>query len=63
MKTAQASWTPGYFLEYGGQFESQQAAMSRLLFLGVFTVLYFGFVTARYGLGLLRATRRTEHAD
>lgn len=31
--------------------------------LGVFTVLYFGFVTARYGLGLLRATRRTEHAD
>jgi Cu/Ag efflux pump CusA len=39
MKTAQAGWTPGYFLEYGGQFESQQAAMSRLLFLGVFTVI------------------------
>jgi heme exporter protein C len=31
--------------------------------LGVFTVLYLGFVTARYGLGLLRATGRTEHAD
>ncbi len=38
MKSAQAGWTPGCFLEYGGQFESQQGAMSRLLFLGVFTV-------------------------
>jgi Cu/Ag efflux pump CusA len=39
MKSAQAGWTPGYFLEYGGQFESQQAAMSRLLFLGLFTLI------------------------
>jgi Cu/Ag efflux pump CusA len=39
MRTVQAGWTPGYFLEYGGQFESQQAAMARLLFLGVFTVV------------------------
>jgi len=38
MKTVQASWTPGYFVEYGGQFESQQSAMSRILLLGVFTV-------------------------
>lgn len=39
MKTVQAGWAPGYFLEYGGQFESQQAAMSRLLFLAVFTIV------------------------
>ncbi len=39
MKSAQTGWTPGYFLEYGGQFESQQGAMSRLLFLGLFTVV------------------------
>lgn len=34
-----------------------------LVSLAVFTVLYAGFVTARYGLGLLRQTRRAEHAD
>jgi Cu/Ag efflux pump CusA len=39
MKSVQAGWTPGYLLEYGGQFESQQAAMARLLFLGAFTVV------------------------
>ena len=39
MKAVQAGWPAGYFVEYGGQFESQQAAMSRILFLGVFTVL------------------------
>ncbi|MGV3720022.1 MAG: efflux RND transporter permease subunit, partial [Actinomycetota bacterium] len=39
MRAVQAQWTPGYFLEYGGQFESQQAAMSRILLLGAFTVL------------------------
>ena len=39
MKQEQTRWTPGYFLEYGGQFESQQGAMSRLLFLGLFTVV------------------------
>ena len=39
--------------------------MLRTLFfaLGVFTLLYVGFVTARYGLGLLRQTGRAEHAD
>jgi len=39
--------------------------MLRTLFfsLAVFTVLYIGFVTARYGLGLLRQSRSTEHAD
>jgi Cu/Ag efflux pump CusA len=39
MRGAQSSWLPGYFLEYGGQFESQQAAMSRILLLGAFTVI------------------------
>ncbi len=39
MKSVQASWPSGYFLEYGGQFESQQAAMARILFLGLFTVI------------------------
>lgn len=43
MKEVQANWPGtreggGYFLEYGGQFESQQSAMQRILFLGVFTV-------------------------
>jgi Cu/Ag efflux pump CusA len=39
MREEQAGWTSGYFVEYGGQFESQQAAMSRILLLGAFTVL------------------------
>jgi Cu/Ag efflux pump CusA len=39
MREVQEGWKPGYFVEYGGQFESQQAAMSRILFLGVFTVV------------------------
>ncbi len=34
-----------------------------LLSFGVFTVLYVGFVTARYGLGLLREARGGDHAD
>lgn len=29
----------GYFLEYGGQFESQQAATKQLLFLSIFTLI------------------------
>jgi heme exporter protein C len=39
--------------------------MLRTLFfsLAVFTVLYIGFVTARYGLGLLRQARSAEHAE
>jgi len=31
--------------------------------LAVFTILYVGFVTARYGIGLLRHAREVEHAD
>jgi Cu/Ag efflux pump CusA len=38
MKSVQAGWPSGYFVEYGGQFESQQGAMARILFLGLFTV-------------------------
>jgi CzcA family heavy metal efflux pump len=38
MKAVQAGWPSGYFVEYGGQFESQQSAMRRILFLGAFTV-------------------------
>jgi CzcA family heavy metal efflux pump len=53
MKTAQAGWTPGYFLEYGGQFESQQSAMRRILFLGVFTVAAI-FLTLYMALGSWR---------
>ena len=39
MRPVQAVWTPGYFVEYGGQFESQQGAMRRILLLGAFTVV------------------------
>ncbi|HSV73217.1 MAG TPA: efflux RND transporter permease subunit [Chthonomonadales bacterium] len=39
MRTVQADWSPGYFVEYGGQFEAQQAAMRRLLLLGAYTVV------------------------
>jgi CzcA family heavy metal efflux pump len=39
MRAVQADWQPGYFLEYGGQFESQQSAMRRILLLGAFTVV------------------------
>lgn len=40
-KTAplQADWPRGYYLEYGGQFQSQQSAMARILLIGVFTVI------------------------
>jgi Cu/Ag efflux pump CusA len=44
MRSVQAGWPGardaggGYFVEYGGQFESQQSAMSRILLLGAFTV-------------------------
>ena len=39
--------------------------MLRTLFLSlaVFTVLYIGFVTARYGLGLLRQSRSAQDAE
>jgi CzcA family heavy metal efflux pump len=39
MRRVQASWPPGYFVEYGGQFESQQSAMSRIVMLGAFTLV------------------------
>lgn len=39
MKPQQAEWPRGYYLEYGGQFQSQQSAMQRILLIGVFTVI------------------------
>jgi HME family heavy-metal exporter len=39
MKPKQAAWPRGYYLEYGGQFQSQQSAMQRILLIGVFTVI------------------------
>jgi CzcA family heavy metal efflux pump len=39
MRSRQAEWPQGYYIEYGGQFQSQQSAMARILFLGVFTVV------------------------
>ena len=39
MKAVQTDWPRGYYVEYGGQFQSQQSAMTRILFLGVFTIV------------------------
>jgi CzcA family heavy metal efflux pump len=39
MVPVQSQWPAGYYLEYGGQFESQQSAMVRILFLGVATLV------------------------
>jgi CzcA family heavy metal efflux pump len=39
MKSVQTNWPRGYYVEYGGQFQSQQSAMTRILFLGVFTIV------------------------
>lgn len=39
LRPMQASWPRGYYIEYGGQFQAQQSAMARILFLGVFTVV------------------------
>jgi CzcA family heavy metal efflux pump len=39
MAPVQAQWPQGYYVEYGGQFESQQSAMARILLLGTFTVV------------------------
>ena len=51
--TAQYNLPPGYYLEYGGQFENQERAMKRLsiivpvtLFL-IFLLLYMSFGTLR----------------
>jgi CzcA family heavy metal efflux pump len=39
MGPIQATWPRGYYIEYGGQFQAQQSAMARILFLGLFTVV------------------------
>ncbi len=39
MGPRQAKWPRGYYIEYGGQFQAQQSAMARILFLGMFTVV------------------------
>ncbi len=39
MAPIQQSWPSGYYIEYGGQFQSQQSAMARIMALGVFTVV------------------------
>jgi Cu/Ag efflux pump CusA len=39
MGPKQAAWPRGYYVEYGGQFQSQQSAMARILVIGVFTVI------------------------
>ena len=44
MKSVQTSWPRGYYVEYGGQFQSQQSAMTRILFLGVFTIVAIFFI-------------------
>ena len=44
MKSVQTSWPRGYYVEYGGQFQSQQSAMTRILLLGVFTIVAIFFV-------------------
>ncbi len=50
---------PGYYPEYGGQFENQQRAMERLAFivpiviLAVFVLLYMTFGTLRHALMII----------
>lgn len=39
LRPLQESWTAGYHIEYGGQFESQQRAMKHIVLLGFFTVI------------------------
>ncbi|QDT04579.1 Cobalt-zinc-cadmium resistance protein CzcA [Rubripirellula lacrimiformis] len=60
-KLAEMELPPGYFLEYGGQFESQQSASRRLLVLsgvalmGMFLVLYTLFGNTNFSLQVLVA--------
>jgi cobalt-zinc-cadmium resistance protein CzcA len=50
------SMPPGYFIEYGGQFENQERATRRLLFIVpivvtlIFVLLYFTFTSAKLAL-------------
>jgi cobalt-zinc-cadmium resistance protein CzcA len=50
---------PGYFVEYGGQFENQQRAMARLsiivpvVILAVFVLLYLTFGNVRHALMII----------
>ncbi|MBZ5643648.1 MAG: CusA/CzcA family heavy metal efflux RND transporter [Acidobacteriia bacterium] len=52
----QIALPPGYFIEYGGQFENQQRAMSRLALIvpvaiaGIFVLLYFTFTSVKQAL-------------
>jgi CzcA family heavy metal efflux pump len=39
MGPIQAEWPDGYYVAYGGQFQSQQSAMQRILLLGGFTIV------------------------
>ncbi|NUL82067.1 MAG: efflux RND transporter permease subunit [Armatimonadetes bacterium] len=39
VREIQSSWPRGYYVEYGGQFQSQESAMRRILVLGAFTIV------------------------
>ena len=58
---AEMELPPGYFIEYGGQFESQQSASRRLMFLsgiallGMFLVLYTLFGNVNFSMQVLVA--------
>ncbi|HLO98976.1 MAG TPA: efflux RND transporter permease subunit, partial [Fimbriimonas sp.] len=39
LRPQQASWPRGYYIEYGGQFQSQKSAMARIMLIGAFTVI------------------------
>ncbi len=60
-KLADMEVPPGYFIEYGGQFESQQSASRRLMvlsavaLLGMFLVLYTLFGNTNFSLQVLVA--------
>lgn len=61
VKLAEMELPPGYFIEYGGQFESQQSASRRLLvlsgiaLLGMFLVLFTLFGNVNFSLQVLVA--------
>ena len=61
LKPIQSDLADGYFIEYGGLFESQQAAARRitilfvLMLFGVFLVLYTMFRSANFSLQVMAA--------